>query len=149
METLKIIFDRVCDELKECAEKIQRGEKISTGDMEMMGDLIDIKKNILKTWKLEGEFGNGYSHAGNWEAVGRMSGNYGPGYSSSNRGEHLVHAHYSQDSGRNGMMFRNEGGYSHDAGRSEMMRHLEMALDRANERDRENLLRYMRNLENG
>ena len=40
------------------------------------------------------------------------------------------------------------GHYSRDDGRSEMMEHLEMALDSANEQDREDIRRFMRNLEN-
>ena len=49
----------------------------------------------------------------------------------------------NRDSGKNG-----RGRYSRDDGRSEMMEHLEMALDAANEQDREDIKRFMRKLEN-
>ena len=40
------------------------------------------------------------------------------------------------------------GRYSRDDGRSEMMEHIEMAIDSADERDREKIKRFMRELEN-
>ena len=40
------------------------------------------------------------------------------------------------------------GRYSRDDGRSEMMEHLEMALDSASDQDRETIKRFMRQLEN-
>lgn len=40
------------------------------------------------------------------------------------------------------------GRYSRDDGRSKMMEHLEAALDSATEQDREDIRRFMRNLEN-
>lgn len=52
----------------------------------------------------------------------------------------------SRRGGRGGS--RRGGGYSRDDGRSEMMEHLEMALDSANEQDRENIKRFMREMEN-
>ena len=42
----------------------------------------------------------------------------------------------------------NRGRYSRDDGRSEMMEHLEMAMETANEQDRDNIKRWMRQLEN-
>jgi len=38
--------------------------------------------------------------------------------------------------------------YSRDDGRSEMMEHLEMAMDSATEQDKETIRRFMRQLEN-
>lgn len=118
--------DKLCDEL----DKYARKSDLSTMDLELVHKLTDTIKNIDKIRWLEE--GGGYSHAGNWEAVGRMGGNYGREYSSANRGEHYVRGHYS-----------------HGDGRSEMMKHLEMALDSADERDREVIRRFIRNLENG
>ena len=43
---------------------------------------------------------------------------------------------------------RSRGGYSRDDGRSQMMEHLEMALDSASDQDREIIKRFMRQLEN-
>ena len=40
------------------------------------------------------------------------------------------------------------GRYSRDDGRSEMMEHIEAALDAANDKDREAIKRFMRQLEN-
>ena len=40
------------------------------------------------------------------------------------------------------------GRYSRDDGRSEMMEHIEAALDAAGEKDREAIKRFMRQLEN-
>ncbi len=42
----------------------------------------------------------------------------------------------------------NRGRYSRDDGRSEMMEHLEMAMDTATDQDREIIKRFMRQLEN-
>lgn len=39
------------------------------------------------------------------------------------------------------------GQYSRDDGRSEMMEHLEMAMDTATDEDRETIKRFMRKLE--
>lgn len=40
------------------------------------------------------------------------------------------------------------GRYSREDGRSEMMEHLEMAMDSATEQDRDTIKRFMRQLEN-
>lgn len=60
---------------------------------------------------------------------------------------------YSRDGGRDGMggyssRRDNRGRYSRDDGRSEMMEHLEMAMDTATDQDREIIKRFMRQLEN-
>lgn len=59
---------------------------------------------------------------------------------------------YSQDDGygRGGRNTRRDsmGRYSRDDGRSEMMEHIEAALDTANDKDREAIKRFMRQLEN-
>ena len=67
--------------------------------------------------------------------------------------KHYVRGHYSRDSGRDGMggyssRRDSRGRYSRDDGRSEMMEHLEMALDSASDQDRETIKRFMRQLEN-
>ena len=87
---------------------------------------------------------------GDSEAVD--GGDYGRGSSYANRGEHWVRGHYSRDGGgeygggynprRNA-----QGRYSRDDGRTAMMEHLEAALDSASEQDRENIKRFMRQLE--
>ena len=52
--------------------------------------------------------------------------------------------------GRGGRNVRrdNRGRYSRDDGRSEMLEHLEMALDSASEQDRESIRRFMRQMDN-
>lgn len=91
------------------------------------------------------EDGDGYS-----EAVD--GSDYGRGSSYANRGKHYVRGHYSRDGGmdRSGYSSRRDsrGRYSRDDGRSEMMEHIEMAIDSADERDREKIKRFMRELEN-
>lgn len=71
-------------------------------------------------------------------------------YSNANRGKHYVRGHYSWDGGKDGYPMRRDdrGRYSRDDGRSEMMEHIEMAIDSAGERDREKIKRFMRELEN-
>lgn len=132
---MDIILDKICDELEEFEKKLEKGAKISTGEWDMAKELIDMKKNILKTEKLEDEREEGYS--------GR-DGGYERGSSYANRGDHYVRAHYARADRRRD----DRGRYSRAAeGRSKMMEHLEMALDTADEHDREAIRRFMRNLE--
>lgn len=89
---------------------------------------------------------SGYSEAADRD-------DYGRGSSYANRGKHYVRGHYSRDGGRDGMggyssRRDNRGRYSRDDGRSEMMEHLEMAMDTATDQDREIIKRFMRQLEN-
>lgn len=75
------------------------------------------------------------------------------GSSYANRGKHYVRGHYSRDDGNGGMggyssrRRDSRGRYSRDDGRSEMMEHLEMALDSASDQDKETIKRFMRQLE--
>ena len=63
-----------------------------------------------------------------------------------------MRGHYSRDGGMddgNSSRRRDDRGrYSRDDGRSEMMEHLEMAMDSATDQDRETIKRFMRQLEN-
>ena len=94
---------------------------MGAGDLEVIHKLTDTIKNIDKICMLEEE--GGYS---------QEDGQDGGGY---NRG------------GRNTRR-DSRGRYSRDDGRSEMMEHLEMALDSASDQDRETIKRFMRQLEN-
>lgn len=137
--SMDIFLDKVCDELEDIEKKLKQGAKLSPGDWKMISDLIDTKKNILKTEKLEDELDDGYSGRD-----GMQNGDYRDGGSSyANRGRHYVRPHYSRASRRD-----DRGRYSGADGRSKMMEHLEMALDSANEQDREDIRRFMRRLEN-
>ena len=140
MEKLHELKEKLWAELDELAEKREMG----AGDLEVVHKLTDTIKNIDKICMLEEE--GGYS-----EAVD--GGDYGRGSSYANRGKHYVRSHYSRDGGRDGMggyssRRNSRGRYSRDDGRSEMMEHLEMALDRASDQDRETIKRFMRQLEN-
>lgn len=139
MEKLYDIKEKLCEELEEYARK----QELGAGDLEVLHKLTDTIKNIDKIAMLEGE--DGYSGDGEWRAD--MQGAYGRGSSYANRGKHWVRGHYSRD---DGMARRrdNRGRYSRDDGRSEMMEHLEMAMDSATEQDKENIRRFMRQMEN-
>ena len=137
------MYDKLKDKLHEELEKIEHKPEMSAGDLEAAHKLTDTIKNIDKICMLEE--GDGYS-----EAVD--SGDYGRGSSYANRDKHYVRGHYSRDGGmdRGGYSSRRDsrGRYSQDDGRSEMMEHLEMAMDTATDQDRETIKRFMRQLEN-
>lgn len=139
MKALNELKDKLHDELDE----ISRKPELGAGDLEIIHKLTDTIKNIDKICMLEE--GDGYS-----ETVD--SGDYGRGSSYANRGKHYVRGHYSRDSGmdRGDYSSRRDsrGRYSRDDGRSEMMEHLEMAMDTATDQDRETIKRFMRQLEN-
>lgn len=140
MEKLHELKEKLWAELDELAEKREMG----AGDLEVVHKITDTIKNIDKICMLEEE--GGYS-----EAVD--GGDYGRGSSYANRGKHYVRGHYSRDSGRDGMggyssRRDSRGRYSRDDGRSEMMEHIEMAMDAATPEDKETIKRFMRQLEN-
>lgn len=134
-------MDRLKENLWKALDKIDSKEELSHGDLELAHKLTDTIKNIDKIYALEE--GVGYS-----EAVD--NGDYGRGASYANRGKHYVRGHYSRTAGQDGYSMRRDsrGRYSRDDGRSAMMEHLEMALDSANEQDREDIKRFMKKLEN-
>ena len=138
MEKLHELKEKLWAELDELADKREMG----AGDLEVVHKITDTIKNIDKICMLED--GDGYS-----EAVDGMD--YGRGSSYANRGKHYVRGHYSRDGGMDGYSSRrrdSRGRYSRDDGRSEMMEHLEMAMDTATDQDRETIKRFMRQLEN-
>lgn len=142
MEKLHELKEKLWSELEELADKREMG----AGDLEVVHKITDTIKNIDKICMLEED---GYSEDGEWRAD--MQGTYGRGSSYANRGKHYVRGHYSRDDGMDGYSSRrrdSRGRYSRDDGRSEMMEHLEMALDSANDQDRETIKRFMRQLEN-
>lgn len=139
MEKLHELKEKLWAELDELAGKRDMG----AGDLEVVHKLTDTIKNIDKICALEE--GGGYSQDSGMD--------YGRGSSYANQGKHYVRGHYSRDGGRDGMggyssRQDNRGRYSRDDGRSEMMEHLEMALDSASDQDRETIKRFMRQLEN-
>ena len=70
METLK---DLLCAELEDYAEKGQKANKMSAGDLEAIHKLTDTVKNILKIDMMEEEMG-GYSEDTDFMGEGRMYG---------------------------------------------------------------------------
>lgn len=137
MEKLHELKEKLWAELDELADKREMG----AGDLEVVHKITDTIKNIDKICMLEG---GEYS-----EAVDGMD--YGRGSSYANRGKHYVRGHYSRDGGMDGYSSRrrdSRGRYSRDDGRSEMMEHLEMAMDTATDQDKETIRRFMRQLEN-
>lgn len=139
MEKLK---EKLWKELDEIADK----PDLSAGDLEAAHKLTDTIKNIDKICMLEEE--TGYSHDGEWAAD--MRGTYGRGSSYANRGEHYMRGHYSRDGGMDGYSSRRDsrGRYSREDGRSKMMMHIEQAIDAADGQDKEQIKRFMRQLEN-
>ena len=140
MEKIYDLKEKLCEELEEYARK----QDLGAGDLEVVHKLTDTIKNIDKICMLED---GGYSE----------DDGYGRGSSYANRGQHYVRGHYSREGGQGGYSGRRgggrggysrNGGYSEDDGRSEMMEHLEMAMDAANEQDRETIKRFMRKIEN-
>jgi len=144
MEKIYDLKEKLCKELEDYARKLDTGA--GAGVLEVIHMLTDTIKNIDKICMLEED--GGYSRDGEYE-----DGGYGRGSSYANRGQHWVRGHYSRENGNMGGgnysgRRDNRGRYSRGDGRSEMMEHLEMAMDAANEQDRENIKRWMRQLEN-
>lgn len=135
MEKLYDIKEKLCEELEEYARK----QELGAGDLEVLHKLTDTIKNIDKIAMLEGE--DGYSKDSPYDRENSYA----------NRGKHWVRGHYSRNMGRDGysgLRRDRDRRYSRDDGRSEMMEHLEMALDSASDQDRETIKRFMRQLEN-
>lgn len=107
---------------------------INPGDLELAHMLTDTIKNIGKIEMLEDE--DGYSQDAGRDA----GGGYG-------RGVSYARGRSGRRGGRNTRR-DSMGRYSHDDGRSEMMEHIEAALDAAKDKDREAIKRFMRQLEN-
>lgn len=132
------LLEKVCEELEEAAEKVSRSDKMSVSDLEKVGELIDIKKNLLKIDKLESE--SEYSGDGDWEARGSYSrGSSYAGHKRDSMGR------YSRAD--RGMEYRDgRRMYSRDSG--DVMEHLEKAMDEATtEKEREAIRRAMKQVE--
>ncbi len=119
MGKLYKLKDKLFDEMNKLSSEISGKPGLNTGDPEYAHMLTDTVRNIDKICMLEEEAG--YSE----------DDSYGDGSSYANRGKHIVRRHYSRDDGR-----------------SEMMEHLEMALDSVGEQDRETIKRFMSQMEN-
>ena len=163
METLK---DLLCAELEDYAEKGQKANKMSAGDLEAIHKLTDTVKNILKIDMLEEE--SGYSEDGHYMGEGRIYGtSYESGYSerggssyARGRGRYAKRdsmGRYSRDGGMSydddmsyarGGRGGNRGGYSREDGKHYMMGELERLMEKASTHtEREALEKCMQALE--
>ena len=163
METLK---DLLCAELEDYAEKGQKANKMSAGDLEAIHKLTDTVKNILKIDMLEEE--SGYSEDGTYMGEGRIYGtSYESGYSerggssyARGRGRYAKRdsmGRYSRDGGMSydddmsyarGGRGGNRGGYSREDGKHYMMGELERLMEKASTHtEREALEKCMQALE--
>ena len=159
METLK---DLLCAELEDYAEKGQKANKMSAGDLEAIHKLTDTVKNILKIDMLEEE--SGYSEDGRYMGEGRIYGtSYESGYSERDgssyargRGRYAKRDSMGRYSSRGGMFYDddmsyarggrggNRGGYSREDGKHYMMGELERLMEEAeNPAEKEALRRCM------
>lgn len=135
--TMDELLDKVCDELEEVAGDFSRSEKMSMSDLEKVGELVDIKKNLLKIEMLEG---SGYSGDGDWEA----RGSYNRGSSYAGRKRDSMGRYSRAD---RGMEYR-DGRRMYSRGDGEIMEHLEKAMDEAKtEKEREAIRRAMKQIE--
>ena len=163
METLK---DLLCAELEDYAEKGQKANKMSAGDLEAIHKLTDTVKNILKIDMLEEE--SGYSEDGRYMGEGRIYGtSYESGYSerggssyARGRGRYARRDSMGRYSSRGGMSYDddmsyarggrggNRGGYSREDGKEYMMGELERLMKKASTHtEREALEECMQTLE--
>ena len=136
METLK---DLLRAELEDYAEKGQKANKMSAGDLEAIHKLTDTVKNILKIDMLEDE--SGYSEDGAYMGDGRIYGTSyddgmrrGGGYSyARGRGRYAKRDSMGRYSRDDGMRYRGgmRGGYSRDDGKHYMMEQLEEMMEEA------------------
>lgn len=147
MEKLYKIKESLLKALEE--SKTAKSGELQAAEIDALHKLTDTIKNIDKICMLE---------------EGGHSQNGGMGYSQANRGQHYVRGHYSREGGNGGGSsysggnsyggsnsyrgYSRDGGYSQGGGRSEMMEHLEMALDSADEQDREMIKRMMHHMGN-
>ena len=132
MEYMHELKEKLCDELKEIANKGELG----AGDLEIVHKLTDTIKNLDKIEMLED---GGYSQAGDWEIEGRA---YNRGNSYARRKRDSM-GRYSRD----GRMMR--GGYSRHDAKEAMMDQMEDLMAQAgSEKEREAIRRCMTQLEN-
>ena len=136
MDYMHELKEKLCDELKEIANKPEMG----AGDLEIVHKLTDTIKNICKIDMLDED--GGYSRDGDWEARG--SYNRGSSYRGRKRDSM---GRYSRD----GRMMR--GGYrdgrmcSRAEAKDEIMEKIEDMMDDADPKEKEILRSAMDQLE--
>ncbi len=135
MEKLYDLKESLMDGLKQF-DTVKEG-RLKMGELEALNLLTDTVKNVDKICMLED--GEGYSESVDGDGYGR-----GSSYANRHRDSR---GRYSRNDGMDGRYSSRRGRYSRDDGRSEMMEHLEMAMDSATEQDKETIRRFMRQLE--
>ncbi len=136
MEKLYDLRESLMDGLKQF-DTVKEG-RLKMGELEALNLLTDTVKNVDKICMLED--GESYSEAVDGDGYG-----HGSSYANRHRDSR---GRYSRNGGMDGRYSSLRGRYSRDDGRSEMMEHLEMAMDSATEQDKETIRRFMRQLEN-
>ncbi len=136
MKAMEDLRDKLCKELDEIARKPEMG----AGDLELAHKLTDTIKNIDKITMLEE---SGYSQDGDWEMEGR--GSYGRGASYAGRRRDSMGRCSREDGNYSSRL----GRYSRGGGREKMMEHVRMAMESAPEEYKEDIRRFMREIENG
>lgn len=141
-EDRKVVCE-VKEKVMDLLHQANQQKSFSMGDVDFLYKATKAVKNALEVEEMmDGE--------GRSESMDENG--YGRGSSYASRGRHYVRGHYSRDGGTDdGYSTRRRdslGRYSREDGRSEIMEHLEMALDSAGEQDREKVRRFMRQLEN-
>lgn len=138
------IKDMLMDELYQYEEKAKKmnGGKLSAGDLETIHKLTDTVKNIDKIEVLESE--GGYSEDGHYMGEGRIYGtSYARGRGRNARRDDM--GRYSREGGSSYAM--REHGYSYE-GAEHLMDKAEELLETAeNEKQRQAIHRFMKELE--
>lgn len=132
--------DRLCEELEEIARKPEMG----AGDLEVIHKLTDTIKNIDKIEMMNDD---GYSGAGDWEAMGR--GHFGDGYARNYDRGNSYRGRKRDSMGRYSRDGRRMGGrYSRDDGKEHLIDKLEdMMEDVDNERAKNAIRKAISELE--
>ena len=136
MEYMHELKEKLCDELKEIANKGELG----AGDLEIVHKLTDTIKNLDKIEMLED---GGYSQAGDWEIEGRA---YNRGNSYARRKRDSM-GRYSRDGRMMRGGYRDGRMYSRAEAKDEIMEKIEDMMEDADPKEKEILRRAMGQLE--
>ena len=136
MDYMHELKEKLCDELKEIANKPEMG----AGDLEIVHKLTDTIKNICKIDMLDED--GGYSRDGDWEARG--SYNRGSSYRGRKRDSM---GRYSRDGRMMRGGYRDGRMYSRAEAKDEIMEKIEDMMDDADPKEKEILRRAMDQLE--
>lgn len=126
MDVLDMVYDKVCCELDEIMKK----EKLDSKDVELIGEFVDIMKDINQIDSNQDQMtGSSYmrGRSGRMMPMYGRGGSYGRGFS------------YMRDT---------NNGYSRDESKEMMLEHLQQVMDMAvDEKDRRAVGRLMEQME--